>query len=146
MWVWVLGQCRGVPPTQSELSGRSLPFCSTEPTVCCARGTDKHQLSGAFHSRLSDGLYFWARPSLHLTLWNPESLMCSDPSCHCSTFSTMLSVYPKSRGEKETFGAGNIEMEVMSFVIGICKDFYQVTQMVSICRESLGYFRSNSGQ
>lgn len=44
--------------------------------------------------------------------------MCSDPSCHSSIFPTRLSVYPKSRGERETLGAGNVEVGVASCVMG----------------------------
>lgn len=105
-------QFRGNVLTDGSRSAPLSPGCSM------LEGTDRHQLSGASHSRLSDGLYFRACPSLHLTQWNPEFLMCSDPSCHSSVFSTRLSVCPKSRGERETLGAGNMEVGVESYVIG----------------------------
>lgn len=118
-------QFRGNVLTDHFHSAPLSPGCSV------LEGTGRHQLLGAFHSRLSDGLYFRACPSLHLTQWNPEFLMCSDPSCHSSIFSTTLSVYPKSRGERETLGAGNMEVGVESYVMGTCTDVCQVTRTVS---------------
>lgn len=106
VWIWVLGQCWRMLSIQSELFDWSFPFCCTELNVCYTGGTDKHQLSGAFHSRWSDGLYFRVRPSLCLTLWNPEFLIGSDPSCHSSIFSTLLRAHPKSRVGKGDVGNG----------------------------------------
>lgn len=109
----------------------SFPFCCTQPSVCYARGPDKHQLSGAFHSRLSDGLYFRVQTSLCLTLWNPEFLIGSDPSCHSIYFQPCLGPTQNPGWGREILGMGSIEVGGVSYALGFCADLYQVTQMVS---------------
>lgn len=86
-------QFRGNVLTDRSRSAPLSPGCSM------LEGTDRHQLSGASHSRLSDGLYFRACPSLHLPRWNPEFFMCLDPSCHSSIFQPGL-VCTQNPGEK----------------------------------------------
>lgn len=117
MWVWVLGWSRRIPSIQRKRTDGSFPFCSTEPRVFYAGGDRQASAVWGISFQVIRWALFSGLPITLSTRWSPEFLMCSDPSCHCSIFSTRLRVYPKSRGERETLGAGNVEVGVASCVM-----------------------------
>lgn len=61
-----LGGAEGSLQFRGNVLTDRFPSAPLSPECSMLEGTDRHQLSGAFHSRLSDGLYFRACPSLCL--------------------------------------------------------------------------------